>query len=119
MEANQKQNDSSVESHKEAHGEWKKLIAGYVAVAIRELSGGIIEKIRDTVHSAISRFVRSLVGLLLVLVGMVFLAVGAVQFLAEALGSLWMGYGIVGALFLIIGLLLASMGNRRGGCCGR
>lgn len=94
--------------------QWKEVILLYIGKALQEVADGLFGKIRSGMERAIEKAVRKIMVLFLMLLGVLLLGLCAVHFLNEMTQTSWVGYGVVGSLFIIVSLLISLVGKNSG-----
>ncbi len=86
--------------------DWREVAFSLVANAIRQSSANIIHTIREYIDKAVHAVIKSIVITFLMLVGAVFVLIGAAQHVGTLLGMSAYGYYVVGGVVLIVAGLM-------------
>lgn len=85
-----------------------------------EITGKLLtnldKKLRAYVTDIVQRIVKKLMvmvaGVIITLIGSMFLFVAFAKYLNEILHSTWMGWGVGGLVTLVVGLIIYALGRR-------
>jgi hypothetical protein len=83
-----------------------------VGKVLTDLDKRVRDYLADFIHRLVRRIMLLVSGVIIALVGLVFLFVAAALYLNEFFGSKWMGWGVLGIVITAAGLLASAVSRR-------
>jgi hypothetical protein len=97
-------------------GFFERIIQVFSSEITGKLLTNLDKKLRAYVTDIVQRIVKKLMvmvaGVIITLIGSMFLFVAFAKYLNEILHSTWMGWGVGGLVTLIVGLIIYALGRR-------
>lgn len=97
-------------------GFFERIIQMFSSEITGKLLTNLDKKLRAYVTDIVQRIVKKLMvmvaGVIITLIGSMFLFVAFAKYLNEILHSTWMGWGVGGLVTLVVGLIIYALGRR-------
>ncbi|MBS7623612.1 hypothetical protein KEJ39_08075 [Candidatus Bathyarchaeota archaeon] len=94
----------------------ESIIEAFSSVIVGKVLSDLDKRVRDYftdfIHRIVKRMMLLVSGVIIALVGLVFIFVTAALYLNEYFGSKWMGWGVLGLIITAAGILTSAVSRR-------